>query len=139
MNKVYLSGVIIDDPSFVAVEGRAPHLVLGLSVTHRALAGIKSEVYRVSAWNGSAIWGSINLKRGMPLMVQGYLSQHQIATDNGTTNIIDIAVVEFFVGSGRFDKPAQDQEPRTARCDGCADDVSLLHIAPASDDLSLIE
>ncbi len=99
MNKVYLSGVIVENPTLITTEQGATHLVLNLSVSHRNKAGIKSELYRVNAWNNAAIWGNTNLRRGQHIMVQGYLSQRPARGEGETAFDVDVTAEEFFTGS----------------------------------------
>ena len=40
MNKVYLSGIVSDDPRMVNGEGQAPHTVFSLSIQHKTSANI---------------------------------------------------------------------------------------------------
>ncbi len=99
MNKVYLSGVIVENPALVTTEQGATHLILNLSVSHRNKAGIKSELYRVNAWNNAAIWGNANLRRGQQIMVQGYLTQRPARGEGEGTFDVDVTAEEFFPGS----------------------------------------
>ena len=107
MNKVYISGTIVQDLRRVdrKVDGQAPHILFPLAVTHKTRGGeIRKEIYSISAWNGSALWAETNLIKGQRVMIQGYLAQKQLelALADGTTSrisLIEVAVDEFFSGT----------------------------------------
>ena len=104
MNKVFLSGVIDSTPILATTaEMSTPHLTINLAVTHKNKLGIKSELYRVNAWNNAAVWAASNLQRGQQVMVEGYLTQR--ATPEG--NQVDVTANEFFVGAGKVPEDAR--------------------------------
>lgn len=76
MNKVYISGKIVDQP-FMRMEGENQHMILKLRVSHKKRNGERRfEDYRVNAWNRIAQWGMTNLVGGQIVAVQGYLTQN---------------------------------------------------------------
>ena len=96
MNKVYISGILADMPACVQREGGAAHLVFQLRVRHRTAKGaVKQEMYRINAWNNTAVWGRQNLRQGQLLSVQGYLTQRIL--ENGVP-AVEITAEEFFPG-----------------------------------------
>ena len=79
MNKVFLSGKIVDAVQFRTENSDTAHLTLSLSVQHKTRAGeVRREVYRVNAWHDVALWGAKNLARGQRIGVCGYLTQRQV-------------------------------------------------------------
>lgn len=96
MNKVFISGMIVEKPTLRMEQGEIPHLILGLSVRHKVQNGeFRKETYRVSAWHNTAKWGAENLNKGQIIGVQGYLTQRQIHADAVTAVATEIAVDEF--------------------------------------------
>lgn len=96
MNKVFISGMIIENPALRMEPGEIPHLILNLSVRHRARNGeLRKEVYRVSAWHSAAAWGAENLNKGQIVGIQGYLTQRSIRADGVASVATEIAVDEF--------------------------------------------
>lgn len=90
MNKVYISGKIVQQP-LLQMESEIPHLVMSVRVAHKKRNGERrSEDYRVNAWNRIAKWGKENLKHGQIIALQGYLTQN--ASNNHAT---EITVEEF--------------------------------------------
>lgn len=112
MNKVYISGTIADVPLFFQSEGGAAHLTFQICVQHKTAKGaMKRELYRVNAWNNTALWGKANLRQGQSLAVEGYLTQ-RIA---GETGIISVEVTaEEFFPAGQF---ARGAETKSAQSD----------------------
>jgi len=91
MNKVFISGKITQQPVLRMEGGEIPHLMLEVSVGHKKRNGeIRSENYRVSAWNRVAEWGVANLRRGQVIAIQGYLSQ-----TSGETVVTEVTAEEF--------------------------------------------
>lgn len=96
MNKVFISGMIIDTPIFHTEKSNVAHLVLNLAVRHKTKTGeLRTEVYRVSAWNNTAKWGVKNLGKGQIVAIHGYLTQRQIKMGSVTVATTEIAVDEF--------------------------------------------
>ncbi|NLB37665.1 MAG: single-stranded DNA-binding protein [Clostridiales bacterium] len=125
MNKVYLSGIIVESPLYTAQEGRVPHLAFPLQVSHRSKAGVKHEAYRVSAWNGTAQWGAGNLKKGQRIALQGYLVQRGAAIGNIPLVAVEVAVDEFFVMD---DLPrAEITQPDAPRMENLLPPTALAH------------
>ena len=80
MNKVFLSGKIVDAVQFRTENSDTAHLTLSLSVQHKTRAGeVRREAYRVNAWHDVALWGAKNLARGQKIGVCGYLTQRQVS------------------------------------------------------------
>lgn len=76
MNKVYLSGLILDEPMLKTEKDGSAHLVFHLGLRHRTKSGEpRKESYRISCWNRVAEWGSTHLERLRPVCVQGHLTQ----------------------------------------------------------------
>ena len=92
MNKVYISGKIIEAPQIHLNDGSSPiYMTTTLCVTHKTRIGIrKYETYRINAWNRVAQWGLENLKLGQIVAIQGYLIQK-----SGNGPAVEIAVEEF--------------------------------------------
>ena len=113
MNKVFISGKILDTPTLRVENGTAPHLVLALSVRHKTRSGeARWEAYRISAWNGVAQWGAANLTRGQTVAVHGYLTQRQISAGEASAITTEIAAEEFFpLRSLRAEAPPDAAEP----------------------------
>ena len=99
MNRVYLSGMITEDPRLVGAEGGKAHLVFPISVFHRARNGIRREIYNIHAWDRTAAWGLDHLRAFQRIAVQGYLTQSAVKAD-GDAIRFDVAVTadEFFPG-----------------------------------------
>ena len=76
MNKVYLSGLILDEPMLKTEKDGSMHLVFHLGMRHRTKSGEpRKEAYRISGWNRLAEWGSMRLERLQPVCVRGHLTQ----------------------------------------------------------------
>ncbi len=85
MNEVFLERVLasVDRPEHRSAETN--HLVCRLRVTHRNRQGqLKHELYTVNAWNRLADWAQKHLKPGVPVLVQGYLTQRADPTAAAT-------------------------------------------------------
>lgn len=96
MNKLYISGCIMDEPQLRKEQGEIEHLVFNLSVRHKTRSGeSRREAYRVSAWHKTARWGADNLSKGQLVAIQGYLTQRQVVAGNITATSTEIAVEEF--------------------------------------------
>ena len=94
MNKVYISGKIIEAPQMHLNDGSSSvYMTTTLCVTHKTRMGLrKYETYRINAWNRIAQWALENLKLGQIVAIQGYLIQK---SGNGTA--AEIAVEEFLL------------------------------------------
>lgn len=128
MNKVYLSGIIADDPILIGREGTAPHLTFNISVSHRSKAGIRSELYRVSAWNNTALWGNANLRRGQGVAIQGYLTQRLTPINGIHMSSVEVSAEEFLpcpAINATYSHMPRTAPPRTERTTDVADDVSV--------------
>lgn len=111
MNKVFLSGYIMDSPVMRLEANEVSHLTFKLGVQHRTKAGeIRREAYRISAWNASAQWGGTHLTKGQTVGIQGYLTQHQISM--GTVSVVatEVAAEEFLLMGQRPNAEAGTKE-----------------------------
>ena len=118
MNKVYLSGIVADEPRQVSAEGQVAHTVFLLSVRHKTGANIvKRELYRINAWNASAGFCKEHLAKGMRVALQGYLTQRVYQAGGIPVVSVEVAVDEVFLPSVRRldDKP--DMTPSEAQLD----------------------
>ena len=98
MNKVFVSGKIVNDLIPRTFEDNGMHLVIKLCIRHKTRSGeLRSEWYRINAWNGVAKWASENLKRGQLISVQGYLTQRQIRNADAIITATEITATEFTV------------------------------------------
>ena len=96
MNKVFISGIIVDTPILHNEKGDVAHLTLKLGVRYKQKTGeFRKEAYRVSAWNNTAKWAAENLKKGQIIAVQGYLAQRQMKLGNVSVVVTEISVDEF--------------------------------------------
>lgn len=98
MNKVFLSGVILDTPSANTHENIPKRTSFLLYVRHRTRQGlVKYEKYPIRAWNGVAEWACANLRQGQQVMVQGYLTQRYITPAEGRGYVgVEVTADEFF-------------------------------------------
>ena len=96
MNRLYIDGMISGDPVF-KIEGRTvPHLVFRLCVRHKTSSGeMRSEYYRVNAWNKTAVWAQDKLQRGQVISVVGYLTQRNVVYSEGTLHNVEIVAEQF--------------------------------------------
>ena len=98
MNKVYLSGIVSDDPRQVNGEGQAPHTVFSLCVRHKTSAHIvKKELYRINAWNANAEFSRERLVKGMKIAMEGYLTQRVFQAGGIPVMSVEVAVDELFI------------------------------------------
>ena len=98
MNKVYLSGIVSDDPRQVSGAGQAPHTVFSLCVRHKTSANaVKRELYRINAWNANAEFSSERLAKGMKIAVEGYLTQRVFYAGGIPIVSVEVAVDELFL------------------------------------------
>lgn len=96
MNKIFISGMVLDVPAMKTEQGDIPHLTLNLSVRHKVKSGeFRKEVYRVSAWYNTAKWGAEHLNKGHVIGIEGYLTQRQVSIGNITMGVPEIVVEEF--------------------------------------------
>lgn len=112
MNKVFLSGLIVEQPALVTAVNGDQHLIINLSVAHRTKLGAKTEIYRVNAWHSTAVWGNDFLRHGMFITVQGYLTQRFVESYG---NRVEVTAEEFFIGQitpiGRAAAPTAKAAP----------------------------
>ena len=101
MNKVFLSGVIANDPSYTCSENGIERFSFQLCIKHRTQSGIiHKEYYPINAWNETAKWAKANLRRGSYIGLQGYLTQkNKKSADGSNLAITNIAVDEFIIGA----------------------------------------
>ena len=98
MNRVYLSGIVSDNPRQLGIEGQAPHTVFPLSVRHKTSAGVvKKELYRINAWNGNAEFSRERLAKGMKIAVEGYLTQRVFQAGGVPIVSVEVAADEIFL------------------------------------------
>ena len=98
MNKVYLSGIVSDEPRQISGEGQASHTVFSLCVRHKTIGNvIKNELYRINAWNACAELSKLCLERGMKIAVEGYLTQRVFQAGGVSVVSVEVAVNEFFL------------------------------------------
>ena len=82
MNEVFLSGKIASISTLTPMSHKCVHLMLQVCISHQNREKkMKREIYAVNTWNRLAQWANRNLEPGMPITIQGYLSQHK--GDNG--------------------------------------------------------
>lgn len=118
MNKLYISGYIMDEPQLRQEQGDIPHLVFNLSVRHKTRGGeTRKEAYRVSAWYKAAQWGADNLAKGQLVAIQGYLTQRQVVAGNITATSTEIAVDEFLPLRQALSSEAQNGDFAEARAE----------------------
>lgn len=98
MNKVFLSGVITETPSRFFQGDAVKHVSFPLCMRHKTKRGeVKRELYTIHAWNGIAEWAQAFLKQGQRVMIQGYLTQHNIMqADGGMYVAAEVTAEEFF-------------------------------------------
>lgn len=101
MNKVYLSGMVFEEPKLINKPEGEAHLVFPLMVRHKAKAGVRAELYRISAWNKCATFLSVNLKKGMKVALQGYLSQRPVQMADKVFNAAEVTANEVFFEAGQ--------------------------------------
>lgn len=98
MNRVYLSGIVSDNPRQLGGEGQALHTVFPLSVRHKTGAGVvKKEMYRINAWNANAEFCRERLAKGMKIAVEGYLTQRVFQAGGISVVSVEIAADEVFL------------------------------------------
>lgn len=98
MNRVYISGIVSDNPRQLGGEGQAPHAVFPLSVRHKTSAGVvKKEMYRINAWNTNAEFCGERLAKGMKIAVEGYLTQRVFQAGGVPVVSVEIAADEVFL------------------------------------------
>ena len=110
MNKVFLSGKIVDTVQFRTENSDTAHLTLSLSVQHKTRAGeVRREVYRVNAWHDVALWGAKNLARGQKASICGYLTQRQVSAGGFSALATEIVAEEILpMHAPRDDAAAQE-------------------------------
>lgn len=102
MNKVFLSGVIDDQPMLMGAEGAPAHLAFNLAVSHRTAKNeMRRELYRINAWNNAARWGHVRLAQGQPVALQGYLTQRPALVNGEPIRAVDVTAEEFFLSGAR--------------------------------------
>ena len=101
MNKVFLSGIIANDPNYTCNENGVERFSFQLCIKHRTQSGIiHKEFYPINAWNETAKWAKANLRKGSYIGLQGYLTQkNKKSADGSNIAITNIAVDEFIIGS----------------------------------------
>lgn len=97
MNKVYLSGTVYDQPLSVGKDGAATHVVFKLIVRHRAKAGIRSELYRISAWHQCAEYCAAHLVGGTRVALTGYLTQRPMAVGEKKFTAVEVTASEILL------------------------------------------
>ena len=97
MNKVYISGVISEDPRLVGSAGSKAHLVFPITVSHKSSSGIKHEKYYIHAWDRTAAWGMNNLRLSQRVVVNGYLTQVAVKESEERTRIDVVVTAEEFI------------------------------------------
>lgn len=97
VNKVFLSGVVDGRVEDIGRGGRA-HVVFDIRVEHRTRAGeVKSESYRINAWNRCAEYCLENLSTGMRVALQGRLSQRILYVGDRPVTLTEVALNEVLV------------------------------------------
>lgn len=114
MNKVYLSGVVYDQPLSVGKDG-TKHVVFELSVMHRAKAGVKRELYRISAWHQCAEHCVASLTKGMRVALTGYLTQRPIAVGGKTFTAVEVTASEILMAQTSAE-PLPDADTQAQEC-----------------------
>lgn len=111
MNKIYIDGKIISTPTFKVEAGEIPHLTFCLCVRHRTRAGeMRSETYRVSTWNKTALWARDRLQRGQFVNVEGHLTQYSVRSEEETLKRVEIAAKQIRLLQPRFETNAEMQK-----------------------------
>ena len=128
MNKVFLSGKIVDTVQFRTENSDTAHLTLSLSVQHKTRAGeVRREVYRVNAWHDVALWGAKNLARGQKIGVCGYLTQRQVNAGGISALATEVVAEEILPmnaaasTSTAAQEAAKPDEPSPARAEAMAE------------------
>lgn len=76
MNKVFLSGIVAEEPKLKPSDGTFKHADLVISIRHKTVDGsTKKELYPIHCWNGLAEWTMQNIARGQLVTVEGYLTR----------------------------------------------------------------
>ncbi len=121
MNRVFLSGMIANDPSHTSSENGIERLTFQLCIKHRTLSGIiHKEYYTINAWNETAKWAKRNLSKGGFIALQGYLTQKTIKTSDGASVVVtSVAVDEFIVGA--LPTAVNNHEPAAAEQEAVAE------------------
>lgn len=113
MNKVYLSGEVFDQPRLVNKPDGEAHLVFSLMVKHRSKAGVRRELYRISAWGNCATYCSAALRQGMRIALQGYLTLRPLQFGDKLFHAVEVTMNEVYAPTmdPQLDKSANEAEP----------------------------
>jgi len=96
MNKVFVSGIVMEQPILKMVTGDVPHILFPIDIRHKTRAGkVQHEKYMVNAWHNAALWANAQLKQGQCITVQGYLTQRTIKIGDGVYTFAEITADEF--------------------------------------------
>lgn len=136
MNKVFLSGVIANDPSYTSSENGIERLTFQLCIKHRTVSGIiHKEYYTINAWNDTAKWAKRNLSKGGFIALQGYLTQKTIKTPDGTPVVVtSVAVDEFIIGALPSAVNIREQAAADVDVSAESDDKAVeVDVAPADE------
>lgn len=98
MNKVFVSGIVMATPVLHMEPGEIPHILFEMDIAHKTRAGkLHHEHYSVNAWHNTARWGAANLKQGMHIAVQGYLTQRILKVGDSAITLTEITADEFLL------------------------------------------
>lgn len=98
MNRVFVSGIVKNDPLMKMEANEAAHMVFHLEVCHKNRNGkMIHEKYPVNAWHNVATWASANLKQDQRIMVTGYLTQRFIKIGESHVGFVEITADEIVI------------------------------------------
>jgi len=97
MNRLYISGRILEKPALRVLADGTPHLIFELVVRHKTKEGVTHrEIYRVNAWHQAAEYGARQLRQGQHVVLRGYLTQNHVKTANVLVMSTEIVAQEFW-------------------------------------------
>jgi len=96
MNKVYLSGIVAEQPIRIGSPENPVHAAFRLNVSHRNSKGEwRRELYGVNSWNAAAQWALANLQQGQSVALVGYLTQRVIPVGEKRFTCVEVTSQEF--------------------------------------------
>ncbi len=99
MNRIYLTGIVYDQPMALGSADAGNHIVFKLVVRHRAKTGVKSEIYRINAWNECAKYCMERLQKGTRVALDGYLTQRTVLFGEKQFQAVEVTVSEIMMAN----------------------------------------
>ena len=88
LNKVFLMGRLGNDPEIQRSQKGSPYARLSVA-THRKRKGLEGEEATQTSWHTVFVWGKQGeicatfLKKGAPVLVEGFLSSYSVQNGKG--------------------------------------------------------